>query len=91
MLRAVGHPVVVNPDTELARIAAIENWEVLRLDRLGRRLKVFVALAGVGALGGLGGVFRERVAARPGARALQSRSTGPIRTGPIRHGAGRQR
>jgi HAD superfamily hydrolase (TIGR01490 family) len=37
MLRAVGHPVVVNPDPDLRRIAAQEGWEVLRLDRLGRR------------------------------------------------------
>ena len=34
MLRAVGHPVVVNPDQDLRRIAAEEGWEVLRLDRL---------------------------------------------------------
>ncbi len=81
MLRAVGHPVVVNPDPELARIAALEGWEVLRLDHLGQRLKVLIALAGVGALGGLGGVVRDRVAARPSARALQSRSTGQIRSG----------
>ena len=39
MLRAVGHPVAVNPDGELARIARREGWQVLRLDRLGRRLK----------------------------------------------------
>jgi HAD superfamily hydrolase (TIGR01490 family) len=64
MLRAVGHPVVVNPDPELARIAAAEGWEVLRLDRLGWRLKVFAALLGAGALGGLGGVVRDRVGTR---------------------------
>jgi HAD superfamily hydrolase (TIGR01490 family) len=90
MLRAVGHPVVVNPDPELARIAAQEGWEVLRLDHLGKRLKVLVALAGVGALGGLGGVVRDRVAARPSARALQSRSTGQIRSGQSQRHAGRQ-
>ena len=44
MLRAVGHPVVVNPDPDLRRIAAEEGWEVLHLDRLGRRLKVLAAL-----------------------------------------------
>ena len=37
MLRAVGHPVAVNPDSELARVAREEGWEVLRFDRLGRR------------------------------------------------------
>ena len=29
MLRAVGHPVAVNPDRELARLAATEGWTVL--------------------------------------------------------------
>jgi HAD superfamily hydrolase (TIGR01490 family) len=40
MLRAVGHPVVVNPDSELERLAREEGWEVLRLDRLGRKLLI---------------------------------------------------
>jgi len=38
MLRAVGHPVAVNPDKVLARVAREEGWEVLRFDRIGRRL-----------------------------------------------------
>ncbi len=49
MLRAVGHPVVVNPDPDLARIAAREGWEVLRIDPLGRRLRALVV--GTGAAG----------------------------------------
>ncbi|HEY4894594.1 MAG TPA: HAD-IB family hydrolase, partial [Solirubrobacteraceae bacterium] len=40
MLRAVSNAVVVNPDSLLRRIAAEEGWEVIELDRLGRRLKV---------------------------------------------------
>ena len=40
MLRAVGHPVVVNPDEELLRHAQEGGWEILRLDRLGRKLLV---------------------------------------------------
>ncbi len=64
MLRAVGHPVVVNPDAPLAQIAAREGWEVLRLDRLGRRLKVLVALSAAGALGSLGRVVRTRASER---------------------------
>jgi hypothetical protein len=91
MLRAVGHAVVVNPDPQLARVAASEEWEVLRLDRLGWRLKVLAALVGAGALSSLGQVARERVAARRDALPLQSRSAGPPRTGPIRRGAGRER
>ncbi len=52
MLRLVGHPVAVNPDAELARVAAAEGWEVLRFDRLVRRLRVAVALTVAAALGG---------------------------------------
>jgi HAD superfamily hydrolase (TIGR01490 family) len=69
MLRAVGQPIVVNPDAELRRIAAREGWEVLRLDRLGQRLKVLVALGAVAALGSLGGRARGHVAARSTRRA----------------------
>jgi len=64
MLRLVGNPVVVNPDADLARIALQEGWEVVRLDRLARRLKVIAALGGVAAAGGLGRVARGRRGAR---------------------------
>jgi phosphoserine phosphatase len=56
MLRAVGHPVAVNPDGPLARTAREEGWEVLRFDRLGRRLKAGAMLAGAAAAGGVAGV-----------------------------------
>jgi HAD superfamily hydrolase (TIGR01490 family) len=52
MLRAVGHPVAVNPDAELARVARAEGWDVLRFDRLGRRLRVAVAALAAAAVGG---------------------------------------
>ena len=52
MLRLVGHPVAVNPDAELGRVAAAEGWEILRFDRLHRRLRMAGALAGAAALGG---------------------------------------
>jgi HAD superfamily hydrolase (TIGR01490 family) len=45
MLRAVAHPVAVNPDAELARVAREEGWDVLRFDRMGRRLKLAGAAA----------------------------------------------
>ena len=45
MLRLVGHPVAVNPDTELARVAREEGWEIMRFERLGRRLRVAAAAA----------------------------------------------
>ena len=54
MLRAVGTPVVVNPDEELTRIAGEEGWRVMRFERLGRRLALAgftVVLAGAGLLG----------------------------------------
>jgi HAD superfamily hydrolase (TIGR01490 family) len=54
MLRVVGHPVAVNPDRELARVAREEGWEVLRFDRLGRRLKALVGVIGAAVAGGVG-------------------------------------
>jgi HAD superfamily hydrolase (TIGR01490 family) len=60
MLEAVGHPVAVNPDKELASIARERGWQVLRFDRLGRRLRVGVALAGAAAAGGAGSAALAR-------------------------------
>jgi HAD superfamily hydrolase (TIGR01490 family) len=54
MLRLVGHPVAVNPDKALSRVSREERWEVLRFDRLGRRLKAAVGLAGAAVAGGVG-------------------------------------
>jgi HAD superfamily hydrolase (TIGR01490 family) len=64
MLRAVGHPVAVNPDGPLARVAREEGWEILRFDRLGRRLKVAAALVAFTAVGGAGAGARRRIAPR---------------------------
>jgi HAD superfamily hydrolase (TIGR01490 family) len=46
MLRLVGHPVAVNPDRTLARVAREEEWETMRFERLGLRLRI-AAAAGV--------------------------------------------
>ena len=54
MLRAVGHPVAVNPDRELGALARAEGWQVLRFDRLSRRLKATAGLIGAAAAGGIG-------------------------------------
>jgi HAD superfamily hydrolase (TIGR01490 family) len=54
MLRAVGHPVVVNPDKELLAEAREHGWQVLRFDRLGRRLKAVVGVLGAAVAGGIG-------------------------------------
>jgi HAD superfamily hydrolase (TIGR01490 family) len=68
MLRAVGNPVVVNPDADLRRIASEQGWEIVHLDRLARRLRIFAGLVGAAALGGLGGLVRGRLSARVDAR-----------------------
>jgi HAD superfamily hydrolase (TIGR01490 family) len=52
MLRAVGHPVAVNPDAELARVAREEGWDVMTFETLGRRLKVAAAFVAFTAVGG---------------------------------------
>ena len=72
MLRAVGNPVAVNPDEELARVAAANGWQVMRFDRLARRLAIagFTLLAAILGLAGGKQAARRRVvaarAARPG-------------------------
>jgi HAD superfamily hydrolase (TIGR01490 family) len=60
MLRAIGNPVVVNPDPALAEIARDEGWQTLRFERLGRRL-VAVAVTLLATVAGFGG---SRIAAR---------------------------
>jgi HAD superfamily hydrolase (TIGR01490 family) len=52
MLRAVGHPVAVNPDSALLRVARDEGWQVITFDRLHRRIRIATAVAGLAAAGG---------------------------------------
>jgi HAD superfamily hydrolase (TIGR01490 family) len=54
MLRVVGHPVAVNPDRELARAAREQGWQILRFDRLSRRIKTGAVITGAAAAGGVG-------------------------------------
>jgi HAD superfamily hydrolase (TIGR01490 family) len=82
MLRVVGHPVAVNPDRELARVAREEGWQILRFDRLRRRLMTGAALAGAAAAGGAGSAM---IVARTRRRRLPARVTG-VRRG--RRGVG---
>ena len=72
MLEVVGHPVAVNPDRELARAARERGWQILRFDRLGRRLRVSVALAGAAAAGGIGSAALARRGGRARRRLLPS-------------------
>ena len=64
MLRAVGNPVVVNPDAELARIARAEGWRIMRFDKLARRVRIAALAGAIALLGGGGGYvageLRER-------------------------------
>jgi HAD superfamily hydrolase (TIGR01490 family) len=62
MLRAVGHPVAVNPDPVLARVAAEEGWRVMRFERLGRRMAIGATTAVAVAAGTIGTVLARRTA-----------------------------
>ena len=73
MLRAVGHPVAVNPDTELAEIAVEEGWRVMRFERLGRQLAIAGATLVAAAVGGTGTVLARRRPERRGYRATLRR------------------
>ena len=64
MLQTVGHPVAVNPDAALAKLAREEGWRVMRFDKLGRRLRLAAAAGGLAATAAAGGYvageLRER-------------------------------
>ena len=48
----VGNPVVVNPDEALLEVAKAEGWQVMRFERLGRKLAIAGAAAFAAAAGG---------------------------------------
>jgi HAD superfamily hydrolase (TIGR01490 family) len=64
MLRAVGNPVAVNPDAALGEEAKREGWQVMRFEKLGRRLAVAGATVMAAAVGGSGTVIAARRRAR---------------------------
>jgi HAD superfamily hydrolase (TIGR01490 family) len=74
MLRIVGNPVVVNPDAELARVARQEGWEILRFERIGRRLKAAIAVAGAATAGGIGSAAIATRGRSPGIRGWPRRA-----------------
>ena len=78
MLRAVGNPVVVNPDAALAETAKAEGWQVMRFERLGRRLAMAGATLTAAAVGWTGSVLASR--RRP--RRLSARRRGRRPRGP---------
>jgi HAD superfamily hydrolase (TIGR01490 family) len=64
MMRAVGHPVAVNPDRALERVAREEGWQIMRFDKLGRRLRWAAAASGLALVGGGGGYMAARMRPR---------------------------
>src|SRR4051812_33277519 len=74
MLRAVGHPVAVNPDMPLLRVARDEGWQVMTFDRLRRRLRIGVLGLALGAAGAGGGYFVARRGSRRVPRPAPRRS-----------------
>ena len=65
MLRAVGHPVAVNPDAALGRVAREEGWRIMRFEKLGRRLKMAAGAAAVALAAGGGGFITATRLRRP--------------------------
>jgi HAD superfamily hydrolase (TIGR01490 family) len=64
MLRVVGHPVAVNPDAALERIARAEGWRIMRFDKLARRVRIAALAVAIAALGGGGGYVAGEVRER---------------------------
>ncbi|HET6830006.1 MAG TPA: HAD-IB family hydrolase [Solirubrobacterales bacterium] len=65
MLELVESPVAVNPDSELARVAAERGWRVMRFETLGRTIVATVALGLATLLGG-SAIARRRAARAAG-------------------------
>jgi HAD superfamily hydrolase (TIGR01490 family) len=64
MLRAVGNAVVVNPDGPLLEIARQEGWEVMRFEKLGRKLAIAGATALAAAAGAAASASKRRNSGR---------------------------
>jgi HAD superfamily hydrolase (TIGR01490 family) len=71
MLEAVGHPVAVNPDAELAAVARREHWQTLRFEKLGQRMRIVAAALVAGTAGGSGTWLAARRARGRGRRRLR--------------------
>jgi HAD superfamily hydrolase (TIGR01490 family) len=76
MMRVVGHPVAVNPDSELARVAREEGWEILHFEKLGRRLKAAGAVFAAALVGTAGTTVVRRTGVPD---ALRRPLPGPLR------------
>jgi len=78
MLHAVGHPVAVNPDPALERVARAEGWRIMRFDRLGPLLKIGSITLGVALVGGGGGYAVARLRPRRRVRRAIARLPGRV-------------
>jgi HAD superfamily hydrolase (TIGR01490 family) len=73
MMRAVGHPVAVNPDRALEREARAKGWRIMRFDKLGRRLRWGAAVMSVALIGSGGGYVAARARRPKRGRRLSSK------------------
>lgn len=73
MLRAAAYPVAVNPDAELAAVAKQEGWQVMRFDRLRRRLAIAGTTVAAAAIGGMGTLLASRGRTSGGTRLQRAR------------------
>jgi HAD superfamily hydrolase (TIGR01490 family) len=64
MLRSVGNAVVVNPDGPLLEIARQEGWQVMRFEKLGRKLAIAGATVLAAAAGAAASASKRRNSAR---------------------------
>jgi HAD superfamily hydrolase (TIGR01490 family) len=80
MMRAVGHPVAVNPDAALEKVARAEGWRIMRFDRLGPILKIGAATMAIALVGGGGGYAAARIR-RPRRSARRPRLRRRVRFG----------
>lgn len=73
MLRAVGNPIAVNPDPELAELASADGWRIMRFERLGRRIAIAGTTLAAAAIGGSGTWLAARRRSSRTARAARLR------------------
>ena len=60
ILQAVSHPVAVNPQKDLARVAKEEGWQVLTFETIGRRLALGGATGTTALVGGVAAMLNRR-------------------------------
>src|SRR5215216_5459526 len=73
MLWAVGHPVAVNPDSALEKVARAEGWRIMRFDRLAPMLKIGAGVVVLALAAGAGGYAAARLRRPPRWRQLLRR------------------